>query len=133
LAALRFRRFEPEDIAKCLDLYTRNEPGRFPAGVKEDYATLLSEQSTYVLVAEKDGRLVASGGLFYYSRKNMAGLCFGLVHPQFQGTGIGTTMVLARLALLSPAAWNLGAYLCRGKVNRVLPATWVSALSVLEG
>lgn len=103
MPSLTFRRFAPGDTAKCLELYDLNEPDRFPAGVRDDYATLLNNQSIYVLISEKDGRVVACGGLYYHTRKDIAGLCFGLVHPQFQRMGIGTALLLARLALLDPS------------------------------
>jgi len=57
---------------------------------------------TYYLVAEIDGQIVASGGLSYVGREDHAVLSYGLVHPSRQGKGIGTALVLARLALLRP-------------------------------
>jgi N-acetylglutamate synthase-like GNAT family acetyltransferase len=36
-------------------------------------------------------------------RKNLAVCCYGLVHPDFQGKSIGTSLLLTRLALLNPA------------------------------
>jgi hypothetical protein len=32
LSPLRFRRFQPSDSARCLELYAINERGRFPEG-----------------------------------------------------------------------------------------------------
>ncbi|PWU16339.1 MAG: hypothetical protein C5B50_13740 [Verrucomicrobia bacterium] len=80
-----------------------NEPGRFPEGVKQDYEICLKEGRAYILVAEKNGQIIASGGVFYTIRTNIAGMCFGLVHPDYQGKGIGTSLLLSRLALLNPA------------------------------
>jgi N-acetylglutamate synthase-like GNAT family acetyltransferase len=84
-------------------LYAQNEPGRFPPGVNKQYEESLKRSSSYFLVAENDGQIFASGGLSYYVRKNIAILCFGLVHPSQQGKGIGTALLLARLALLKPS------------------------------
>lgn len=58
--------------------------------------------SSYYLVAEHNGRVIASGGLPYRARPDIAVLCFGLVHPSQQSKGIGTALLLARLSLLNP-------------------------------
>jgi len=68
----------------------------------DDYKDSLLERRAYVLVAEHDGKIVASGGLHYFMRRDVAVLSFGLVHPEFHENGIGTALVLARLALLDP-------------------------------
>lgn len=102
LRPLEFRRYRPEDRLQCLDLYTLNEPGRFPAGFIEQYESSLLHTTSYYLVSEDGGRLVCSGGLSYYLRRDIVVLCFGLVHPSQQGRGLGTALLLARLALLKP-------------------------------
>ena len=115
LAPLAFRRFTPEDMEACLDLYVQNEPDRFPNGAKEDYFAYLREQKSYMLVGERDGRLVACGGLHYIVRKDIAVLCFGLAHPHYQGMGIGAALVLARLSLLDPAQHGVRVFICAVK------------------
>jgi len=102
LSPLSFRRFAPGDLPQCLEIYRLNEPGRFPEGVLEQYERVLSRQISYFLVAEKDGQILATGGMAYFLRRHTATLCFGLVHPEHQGRGIGTALLLARLALLNP-------------------------------
>jgi len=103
LSGMAFRRFEAGDLPSCVELYALNERGRFPDGIMEQYRNSLAAQKSYYLVCEKDGRIVASGGVSYWIREDMAVLCFGLVHPDFQGRGIGTALLLARLALLNPS------------------------------
>src|SRR5690242_7316213 len=100
LSPMTFRRIETADIPQCLQIYKLNEPGRFPEGVIDKYEKALREQNSYFLVAEKDGRIVATGGIHRFLRPHVATLCFGLVHPEHQGKGIGTALLLARLALL---------------------------------
>jgi N-acetylglutamate synthase-like GNAT family acetyltransferase len=100
LPSLTFRRFSPQDLPRCLELYALNEPGRFPKGVLPQYESSLTRGSSYHLVTEEDGQVIASGGLSYYNRQDVVVLCFGLVHPNHQSRGIGTALLLARLALL---------------------------------
>src|SRR5256885_16783525 len=85
LSSLSFLRFTESDLARCLEIYRLNESGRFPKGVIEEYEKHLTTQSSYFLVTEKDGAVIASGGLSYVLTKAVATFCFGLVHPDYQG------------------------------------------------
>ena len=101
---MSFRKYKPDDMAQCLEIYSLNEPGRFPK-LDPSYETTLKQGTAYTLVAEKEGRIAACGRLAYFSppgffRRNWAVLSFGLVHPEHQGEGLGTALVLARFALL---------------------------------
>jgi len=106
LGPMKFRRFQSADLQQCIDLYTANEPGRFPEGVRDQYRRSLIEQSSYFLVLETEGKIIASGGLSYFIRQNIAVLCFGLIHPDHQGKGLGTALLLSRLALLAPQGYT---------------------------
>jgi N-acetylglutamate synthase-like GNAT family acetyltransferase len=99
LPSLQFRRYRDSDLEQCLEIYRLNESGRFPEGILNRYWRLLADHGAYFLVLEQDGRIVATGGIAHYDA-NMAILCYGLVHPEFQGRGIGTALLFARLALL---------------------------------
>jgi N-acetylglutamate synthase-like GNAT family acetyltransferase len=106
LTPISFRRLRPDDLQQCIQLYALNEPGRFPKGFIQKYEKSLVEEGAYFLVAENDGQIIASGGMSYYIREDMAVLFFGLVHPMHHGKGIGTALLLTRLALLKPIRFN---------------------------
>src|SRR5262245_436440 len=63
LSPMRFRRYQPDDLLQCVELYRLNEPGRFPPGMLKYYWEILADQSVYFLVLENDGRIVATGGI----------------------------------------------------------------------
>lgn len=98
---MTFRRFKPSDLPHCFALYTLNQPGRLPAQ-DTTFQPVLREQTAYTLVAKQDGKIIATGSIQYIS-SGVATLCYGLIHPEFQSRGIGTALVLARLALLRPS------------------------------
>jgi N-acetylglutamate synthase-like GNAT family acetyltransferase len=89
-----------DDLPQCLEIYALNEPGRFPEGFIAKYEASLKDSASYTLVAECDGRLVATGRLAYVQKEYIAIMSYGLVRPGFHGRGIGTALVLARLSLL---------------------------------
>ena len=104
---ITFRRYRESDLDGCVNLYDLNAPGRFPT-LDPPYRTALASGRIYTLVAEMDGKLIAAGSVSYHRPQeflddNVATLSFGLVHPDHHSKGIGTALVLARLALLKPS------------------------------
>ena len=96
-----FRVMDDADISLCLSLYRANEARHFPRGFFERYEADLRARHFLNLVAVRGGEAVGCGGLMYDAQGN-AWFCFGMVAPAHQGKGIGTALMLARLALLTP-------------------------------
>ena len=102
LRPLTFRRFAPQDASQCLKLCRLNQPGRFPANTAKLYEEAMAGQSLYQLVVEKEGRIIATASLSNLVSKRSAVFSYGLIHPDYQGQGLGTAMTLVRLAKLDP-------------------------------
>jgi len=98
----QIRAYSQEDFAACCELYTLNEPGRFPPGCLPNFEETLRKGSALFLIAEKDGKVRGCGGIRIEATTAgcVAWLSFGLIHPEFQAQGLGTTLLLARLSLL---------------------------------
>ena len=107
LSPLTFRRYRESDLHACVSLHDLNAPGRLPK-LEPPYSVTLASGRVYTLVAEEDGHLIATGSVSCqrlpgFLNRKAAILSFGLVHPDYQDRGIGTALVLARLALLKPS------------------------------
>jgi N-acetylglutamate synthase-like GNAT family acetyltransferase len=61
------------------------------------------------LVIEVEGMLVGCGGISIdrWPTQNCGSLVFGLIHPGYHRRGLGSTLLLARLALLPAKAWRI--------------------------
>lgn len=99
---LQFRLYTPADLDVCSALYASNESGHVPAGYRPDFERWLADGQTLILVGESDGAPVACGGVAYQNSYDVAALTFGIVHSQHHRCGFGTTLLVARLALLEP-------------------------------
>lgn len=100
LKPLTIRRTTAADVPQCLEIYRLNEPGRFPEAMIDVYEKFLASKDSYHLVAEREGRIVGTGGMHYIQRRDVAIFCYGMVRPGEQGKSIGTALLLARLSLL---------------------------------
>jgi len=96
------RPFSRADVDACRNLYSLNEPGRFPPGYLDLFAETLESPLHLYLVVVAEGLIVAVGGIYRIPEvRSGCSLVFGMVHPQRHKQGFGTTMLLARLAALA--------------------------------
>ena len=96
------REFRSTDREACLKIYRDNEPGRFPLGLIAHYEEVLDLPVYLKLVCCIEDRPVAFGGAWTIPtpRSDHVWLAYGMVSPEYHRRGVGTTMLLARLAAL---------------------------------
>ena len=94
------------DIEKCEEIYRLNEATHFPPGYFPKFSAWLRNREALVIVVEQDNVVRGFGGINaeVQNGHHCAALTFGMVHPQHQQQGFGTTLLAARLALLHKAA-----------------------------
>ena len=100
LTPCRVREYQPEDFEACLEIYRSNTPDLLPEEGLEAFAEFLNVGTSYILVIEYDGELVACGGLELIGDSDSATLVHGMVHGEYHRRGLGTTLLAARIALL---------------------------------
>lgn len=98
---LRLRAYSPEK-SSCTAIYEANEPNRFPTGFADDFCRYLDDIDFLKLVFCAHERPVAIGGIRRYPtfRAQRAWLVFGIISPGYHNKGIGTALLLSRLAAL---------------------------------
>ena len=96
------RAFRPEDTPACHEIYRLNEPGRFPDGYFAHFSKFLTSGKALFLVVEEDLGVSAFAAVSMHPPpiQSNINLTFGMVHPKEQRRGLGTVMLLARLAVL---------------------------------
>jgi hypothetical protein len=100
-AGTTLRLFKPSDRDDCLAIYRANEVGRFPKGFVPYFEDFLDRTDFLKIVLCEKDRPVAIGGIGltpFFARR--AWLAFGMVSPTFHGRGLGTALLLSRVALL---------------------------------
>jgi hypothetical protein len=99
---IQIRAYRPADKDACVEIYNENEPGRFPDGVVGQFEQFLQYPGYLRLVGCIDEQPIAIGGIGLIPGwfADNVWLVFGMVRPALHRRGIGTAMLLARLAAL---------------------------------
>lgn len=100
LVRCRIREFHAADLEACLDIHRSNEPDYLEPGGIHGFVEFLARGTSYYLVIEHDGKIIACGGLELAGDADHATLLHGMVHRNYHGQGFGTTLLAARLSLL---------------------------------
>jgi N-acetylglutamate synthase-like GNAT family acetyltransferase len=100
LMLCRIREFESADLEACVEIYRSNVPDYLPESGLEGFIEFLAIGTSYYLVLEHDGEIVACGGLELVGDSDTATLVHGMVHGEYHRQGFGTTLLAARIALL---------------------------------
>lgn len=91
------RPYQPEDKNLLLDLLRLNTPKYFASSEAADFIEYLDVHMEYYFVYELAGQMVAGGGYNLLHTEKTARISWDLVHPDFQGQGIGKALTNFRI------------------------------------
>jgi N-acetylglutamate synthase-like GNAT family acetyltransferase len=90
------RLMQPDDLPALHEIYRSNVPEFFPENT--DPVDELNEEAPNYFVAESKGRVIGGGGINLGQTGEQSLLYLGMVHREFHRRGIGSLLMLARLA-----------------------------------
>ncbi len=99
---MQIRPFNPHtDVPVLLSLLRLNTPAFFAPEEEEDFINYLKYEATRYFVVEADGQLVGCGGYNNPDGPTLFRLSWDIVHPAWQGQGIGRQLVAFRIQQIS--------------------------------
>jgi ribosomal protein S18 acetylase RimI-like enzyme len=100
MAACRIREFEPDDLEACVEIHRSNQPDFVEPAALDSFVTFLRGATSYFLVIEDNGDVIACGGLELVGDPDSATLVHSMVHREYQRRGFGSALLAAQLSLL---------------------------------
>lgn len=93
------RSYRPQDLDSCLAVFDGNVPEYFALAERNEFIAFLDTAAakTAYQVIERDGRIVACGGLAMDGAGSDAVLCWGMVAQRLHGAGLGRLLTETRL------------------------------------
>ena len=98
---MQIRPFRPEDEAQVIELIRLNTPEYFHASEEQELVEYLQNEREDYFVVEIEHKVVGAGGINYFPEEKAARISWDLIHPDYQGQGIGRALTRHRLAYLS--------------------------------
>jgi ribosomal-protein-alanine N-acetyltransferase len=86
-----------ENVLLLLDL---NTPKYFAAEEKKDFIFYLDNEIEYYYVVELDNAIIACGGFNFAKDDTNGFIAWDIVHPDFQGKGVGKSLLNFRIEQL---------------------------------
>ena len=100
LRPIRLSVCPPERYPELEELFQKNEAYGVPPEKRPDYADALRSGRILTFIAELEGKLVGTVSLQYVAPWQCTALCYLLIDPAVFRQGVGSTLVLACLAML---------------------------------
>lgn len=94
---MQIRPYSPTDRELLLGLLQLNTPTYFAPSEAQDFADYLDNQANNYFVVELDEQIIGCGGFNTPDGPAIARLSWDIVHPQYQGNGIGSALTRYRL------------------------------------
>lgn len=92
------RPYTVSDKQDLINILRLNTPTYFAAEEESEFMDYLDHKREDYFVVEEAGRIVGAGGLNYFDNNTWVRISWDLVHPDFQGQGIGKALTLFRIA-----------------------------------
>lgn len=97
---ITIREYRIQDREKIIDLFKLNTPKYFSPEEEDDLRKYLENEIEHYYVIEVDGKVVGSGGINIAEDSATGKLSWDLIHPHYQGRGLGTILLKYRIERL---------------------------------
>ena len=92
------RPYTDTDREALLHILRLNTPRYFAPEEEADFIEYLDKHLEAYFVVEESGQVVGAGGLNYLDNNALVRISWDLIHPDFQGRGIGRALTQFRIA-----------------------------------
>lgn len=97
---LSIRAYQPADREAVIGLLRLNTPAYFAPEEEKDLGEYLANERELYYVAEADGEIVGCGGINFWDEGTTGRISWDIVHPAFQGKGVGRLLTEFRMEKL---------------------------------
>lgn len=94
---MKIREYNQKDKDAVIEILRLNTPAYFSPDEEEDLKHYLEEEIEHYYVIEIDNNVVACGGFNLLDGGIRAALSWDIIHPGYQGKGLGTNLTKFRI------------------------------------
>lgn len=94
------RPYKTADKTSLIEILRLNTPQYFNESEEADFIKYLDHHREEYFVIEANEKIVGSGGINYFPKTKSARISWDIIHPDFQGKGLGKELLAYRVQLL---------------------------------
>jgi len=98
--SITIREYETNDFDEIINLLRLNTPEYFAAEEEADFINYLNNERELYYVLLFDEVIVGCGGINFEENKTIGKLSWDILHPKYQGKGLGSQLLKHRLQKL---------------------------------
>ena len=91
------RPYSIKDKDELLHILRLNMPRYFDVSEEDDFLQYLDQHAANYFVIEENDKVIGSGGINYFDDDTIARISWDIIHPDFQGRGIGKKLAFYRI------------------------------------
>jgi ribosomal protein S18 acetylase RimI-like enzyme len=100
LSEIQIRNYNSEDKNVLLELLRLNTPTYFSPDEESDFISYLDNYILAYFVVEIEGEIIGCGGINVTENQKTGVISWDIIHPNFQGKGIGKHLLEHRIKFL---------------------------------
>lgn len=85
---------------EVIELIKLNTPAYFDPSEEKEFINYLENEIEDYFVVENNSKIVGCGGINYFTEEKTARISWDIIHPDYQGKGIGEQLTEYRITLL---------------------------------
>jgi len=94
------REYTEKDMENVLALFDRNVPDFFAQSEKDGFIYFLNHEKEDYYIIEQEQKILGCGGINYFLKDAQATISWDIIHPEYQGKGLGRQLTTFRLDIL---------------------------------
>lgn len=91
------REYSNIDKPKIIELFRKNTPEYFDQSEEKDLKNYLNHNIEDYFVYDVHSEIIGAGGINYFFEEKLARISWDMIHPNYQGHGIGKRLVQHRI------------------------------------
>lgn len=103
----KIREYTVQDYTLLIELLRLNTPAYFSPEEEKDFIHYIDEEREYYYVVEVNHKIIGCGGINFSNHPELAKISWDIIHPDFQGKGIGSQLLqfrIEKIKSLNPSA-----------------------------
>ena len=99
-----YSKLDKPEVIKLLEL---NTPEYFDPSEDVEFTDYLDNKIEDYFVVLRGSKIVGAGGINYFPDKNTARISWDMIHPEYQGKGVGKELIQYRIDLIKASSKNI--------------------------